>query len=116
MTKKQEVREVLIAVDKLFTTEEQWTKGRFAGSKASNTVKTFSRAAIKWCLTGGVDKVMGKAQDSEVRYAVSEKLTRAIKKLYPKRFDKFVSMVGFNDNKRTTFKQLKRVLKKAIES
>lgn len=99
----------------LFNTSKRWTIGVFARNKREDNVDLHSDGAVCWCLVGGARLVYTGTPDGVI--PVYARLAKAIRKLFPHRVKGRMSpdsvCTGFNDNRNTTFRDLRRVIKEA---
>lgn len=104
--------EILRRVDEeILTSPERWTKGFYGLDEDGHSVGSGSEWACRFCLEGAVRRAAGhdvfaaQILDSVVRGAISD--------CFPKRI--YGNAIIFNDYSDTTFEDVKRVLKRAIE-
>jgi hypothetical protein len=94
----------------LLNTSKRWCKGYLA--KTENGIPTMpnNSDAVKWCLIGAVQKCYGDHRCENVE----EKIKEAIRSEFPKiTFSDWNTIVEFNNAPTTSFRKLRRVLKKA---
>ena len=129
MVSKQEVVQLLRAVDEQLATEEHWTQNVPARNTQGNSVIAEARSAVCWCLTGAVDKVVP-MDDVEGREQVVEHLFRAIplhERMEARPFGVEAIAPGWwsegamrcaieivNDSSSASFDRMKKLVKKAI--
>lgn len=92
-------------VKDLLNRKTKWTKNFIAKTKNNRPTTSRSADAVKWCLYGAVMKCYGPKSSLKA----CSKLERALQLLYPNKH----SVVAFNDNRKTTFKDIRKLLKEA---
>lgn len=92
-------------------TRESWMKELFAINRDGNAINVKSPEAVCFCLDGALRHALAKLRiGNEVhRISISE-LEATISNLYPSK-GYYPSVVEFNDRSRTTFQDIKRVLR-----
>lgn len=95
----------------LFRNKRRWCKGAYARDMFNTGLDgPANDEAVSFCLLGGIGKVYGTVYDATVR----QKLRRAAKKLFPKRYySTYEDLAQFNDNSKTTIKDIRRLVKEA---
>jgi hypothetical protein len=101
----------------LLKTEKQWIKYYLGKTKAGEHVAGNHPDAVKWCLLGAIQKCYTGLQVKPSRYEWAvNRLMKAIRALHPEyRKITFTSSIipDFNNIHTTTFRRIRRVLKKA---
>jgi len=98
----------------LFKNPETWLKNELARTKSGREVwpnELRRKECVAWCLVGGAIQVTKtrKEQDSLLK-----KLSDRIKIMFPMRIRSDIPwdiVVGFNNNYKTTFQDIKKVIK-----
>lgn len=104
------VREVLRRARKLLSKRENWTREAFARNSKNEECKTDDPEACKFCILGSIQHIA--RSDYSLYTKASLRLTLAMKKLFPRRSDNFVT--SFNDAKRTKHADVLKVFDEAI--
>lgn len=89
-------------IKELFKSSKNWTKHYFASDKNNKWIDENSDKAVRFCLTGAIKKCYKKNQEGEKIYS---KVLNYIKEKYG-----YVSVVSFNDDARTKFKDIKKLV------
>lgn len=99
-------------IKELLNSEEKWTKKELARDADGNIVYVNSVFAVCWCLVGATDALYPSLPDD---IKARNKLGRAICTLFPERCCGEVdsNIVAFNDDPRTTFADVVKVLELA---
>ena len=92
-------------IQDLLNCSSKWVKNGLSVDKNNKSVNPRSSAAIKWCLIGALEKCYPKFDD---RFAASSKVINALS-----HFNYSLHLPIFNDDPKTTFQMLKKVIKKA---
>jgi hypothetical protein len=90
----------------LLNRKTKWTRHSFAETKTGKATTTANKSATKWCLYGALLKCYPTQKRA---MKVSQKLNLALQKLYPDDH----SIIYFNDSPKTTFKDIRKLLKEA---
>jgi hypothetical protein len=98
MNKPLKVKDILVSY-------HTWVKGYMSKDNRGNYTQPQDENACRWCLSGAICKAYA---DDNKRAKALVRLEKIIKKEYG-----FNSIVTFNDNWRTTFKDVRRVVEKA---
>lgn len=93
-------------LSELLTDETRWTKRHYARDKFGLPTFFDAENAVCWCLYGAVRKITDHNLAEQSALILS--LEKSIDKLYPYTF--YNSFIGFNDNSKTTFEMVKRVI------
>jgi hypothetical protein len=95
-------------VYELLEDPERWIKKRRSLDKNNFFVPVESTEACKFCLAGAVYKIY----DRKLRIVIKDRLNAAIEK-YNKEFLSKGSVIGFNDDPKTTHQDVLEVVKMA---
>lgn len=101
--------EVLVATDELLSDESKWTKRAAAKDGNGSSLLPNDPGACCWCFIGALEKAGG--GDHLLCWYVRQHICETIRG-----FDGHGSLVTWNDQKSTTFEDVKRVLREAIEA
>jgi hypothetical protein len=93
----------------LFSGPSKWCKNSNARDANDRAVAWDSPNAVKFCFIGGLYRVY---EDSNKRRKVVEKIKKAINKFH-KDDDNIVWISAFNDNPKTSFSDIKKVIELA---
>lgn len=93
----------------LFSSPLRWTKGANGKTAQEDHVHERHPGAVRWCIGGGIALVYSEGE----RYAVFEKLLAIINKEATEDDEPQDSVVSWNDNPKTTFKDIRQTIVKA---
>ena len=101
-------------VKELLNYKGKWTKGEYVRDKNGNKCLVLSKEAVKWCLVGAISKCYfpKRASVNGVNLKHVNKAYDKIKKVL-KECTLYDTLEEFNDNKKTTFGTVKKVLELA---
>jgi hypothetical protein len=99
-------------VSDVLTDGSKWTKGRYGEDVNGENCGSRSPNAIRWCLAGALLKACGENVDIEFssRY---EALRSAVGNIKNSKY--YGTLSTFNDDTKTTFEDIKKVLELAGE-
>lgn len=92
-------------IKELLTDESRWCKGHVARNKYGEKEDIESEQAVCWCLSGAI----GKCYPYKDRNAISLKIRDAI----VKHLGYVLGTIAFNDDKKTTFEDVRKVIELA---
>ncbi len=100
-------------LEELFRFKKKWCKGSYALDKTGNAVGTNSIIADKFCLMGGIFKCYGPEQAQEKVKDLQRAVSSYIKG-HPEKYEHTYQCIpGFNDDPKTTIKDVQAVVKLA---
>ncbi len=114
MPKPRTKLSVLTALRKLLSVESRWAQHSYARGKGrKRSVGVHGSAATCWCLSGGLERVLGpfKVGDEGLKGDCMITLSAAIKREFP---GKAPTVISFNDSPLTTYPMIRRVLSRAV--
>ena len=101
-------------INKLFSSARKWVKFRLGVDADGNGTLPDASDAVRWCLLGAVHKCYpGYGRDTQ---AAIIRLRDVISGLYPEFVDRYSdagTIVNFNNDAKTDFRKIKRVIKAA---
>src|SRR6267142_1110529 len=103
-------------ISELFSSWRCWIKNSYARVTRSrrDDVNPSYSAATCWCLAGAVKKCYPAHEWVAVATCLGATIKEAIVECYPEaEFDNYDFVVQFNNAKSTTFRKIRRVLRKA---
>lgn len=109
--KKLTALDVLKKARKLISNRENWIKGYSARDREGNCTSSAGAKAYSFCSTGALWAVV-KNQNEDLYYEPRNLLQSEIRKL-PKQH--YYSVVDFNDDPKTTHKQVLSIFDRAIK-
>lgn len=115
MPKRRTKLSVLIALRKLLSVESRWIQRSYARGKGKKrSVSVHGSAATCWCLSGGLERVLGpfKVGNEGIKGDCMATLSAAIKREYPTLAGHGV--IGFNDSQLTDYPMIRLVLRRAV--
>ena len=89
-------------VKNLLKTKKQWTKNAFARNKYGHVVDINSKSASRYCLVGAIERCYGYHTDEH----------QSVIKKFNKTQHEYFTLFGFNDDKSTTFEDVKTLITK----
>jgi len=93
----------------LLTSGKCWCKNDLAKTKRGEATMPYHHDAAQWCLIGAIERCYPNDY-----YTTHHKIEEAIVECYPEaEFDNYDLVVQFNNAKSTTFRKIRRVLRKA---
>lgn len=106
------VLQQLKEIDAIFSTQEKWIKGCNAIDAQGHLCHPLGLDACKWCLIGALVKVVGSLSAFNA-HSAHDTIINAINETYTNSHED--TLWRFNDNEETTFEDVKKVLKRAME-
>ena len=104
--------EGLKELDALLASKQNWCKGTNAKDSQGVPVTPFSENAIKWCLSGGIEKI---SFENDGTGLLSPNIRSALNKvLHTYNKSPSISLINYNDKWYRRFSGIKKLIAKAI--
>lgn len=97
-----------MTITKLLNRASKWTKGAYARDKEGLIELARGKNAVCWCAAGAVFKCYRLGRRNAIFIKIAEALGKN-----PAEHDAFTVVTEFNDDPKTTFKQLRAVIRRA---
>lgn len=109
MKKQEKIEPIIAKVSKVLSKKKNWTYGAWARDAEGLHVQNASPRAASHCLAGALNKVIPGEFDTTLETSIKF-LHLAARRLFRHRTPRFVNIVTFNDHKKTTFQDVRKVI------